>query len=96
MKVYCKKTYSELNRNFYTIGPAGYGQYWNRWIEGNFYFTHEPNPFEKRAGIYLWITSENPNNPEQSVRGPIRQDLFKKHFLSLEEWRNVLIEEICN
>ena len=94
LKVYCKKTYAELNRNFFTVGGAGYNQYWDKWIKGNSYFAYEPKPIEKRAGIYLWITSENPNNPNVQTRGPVTKLTFENHFMSVIEYRQHLLEEL--
>jgi hypothetical protein len=49
MRVFCKKTYSELNKNFFKIANAGYNGYWDRWIEGNFYYAYKPEQIEKNA-----------------------------------------------
>ena len=96
MKVYCKKTYSELNKNFYKIGNAGYNQYWDRWIEGNFYYAYKPEQIERNVGIYLWITCENPNESSKQVRGPLTLMNFEKHFMSVIEYRDHLLEQLLN
>jgi len=96
MKVYCKKTYSELNKNFFKIANAEYNQYRDKWIEGNFYYAYKPEQIEKRAGIWLWVTCENPNDPLTEMRGPLTLINFQKHFMTTSEYRDHLINGLLS
>ena len=88
MKVYCKRTCFEKNKNAYPINGKEYGQDYVKWACGKIYECHEPKDYEKPA-TYLIIKSEVEN-----TWSPISKNNFNKHFETLDEYRNKIIEQI--
>ncbi len=88
LKVYCKRTYFEKNSNFYAINGKEYGEDYVKWAWGKIYECREPQDYEKPA-TFLIIQSEQKNS-----WWPISEKNFKKHFETLEEFRNRKITQI--
>lgn len=88
MKVYCKRTCFEKNKNAYPINGKEYGQDYVKWACGRIYECHEPKDYEKPT-TYLIIESE-----VEKTWSPISEKNFNKHFETLEDYRNNKIKQI--
>jgi len=56
--------------------------------KGKIYKTHPPTDFEDQCGVCLWVESDLPE------RVPITVKIFNKFFTTLDEIRDIKLNEI--
>lgn len=101
MRVYCKRTFFEINENFFKINGKGYGEQYAKWQKGKFYDVKIPARIEIEFGIMYYIcTEKNYEDKRQSpvkktyIWSPIKKTDFNKYFIDVDQIRNEKIDKI--
>lgn len=73
-------------------------------VKGKIYKTHPPTEFELESGLCLWVETELENTGNQIGSGtfaiapdnwsPLTLKLYKKYFTTIDEMRDIKINEI--
>lgn len=96
MKVYCKRTFFKVNKNFYPVNKSKYLEEYVCYKKGKTYECKKPSELENEFGIALYIQSEVLDSFGSSIYKPVTKKEFEKYFLDIKENRNNKINEILN
>ena len=89
MKVYCKRTYFEVNKNYSPVNGKKYGESYILWKKYKLYDARPANEWEDHLGIVFTIETE-----QTGWSKPIKRNDFEKHFILQSQLRDNLLDKL--